>query len=51
VSALHPERVTEMRRRIVEHERAQGALRPRVVRAGAGTRELLRATGYAGDER
>lgn len=51
VAAAHPDRVRAMRARIDEHERAQSALRPRAVRAGAGTRELLRATGYAGDDR
>ena len=40
-----------LRSRLEAHEATQNALRPRAVRAGSGTRELLRATGYAGDER
>jgi len=51
LAASQPERVLAMRQRIEEYERAQNTLRPSSVRAGAGTRELLRATGYAGDER
>jgi len=40
-----------LRERLLRHEAEQNALRPRALRSGAGTRELLRATGYAGDER
>ncbi len=50
-AASQPERVQAMLQRIEAHERAQAALRPSSVRAGSGTRELLRATGYAGDDR
>lgn len=50
VAASHPERVTEMRARIAAHERESQARGPRAVRAGAGTLELLRATGYAGED-
>lgn len=51
VASAHPDRTESMRRAIEEHERALSARRPRAVRAGTGTREMLRATGYAGDER
>lgn len=51
LAAAQPGLGLELRRRIEEHERAQIQLRPRTFRAGAGTRELLRATGYAGEER
>ncbi len=40
-----------LRDRLLRHETEQNALRPHALRAGAGTRELLRATGYAGDGR
>lgn len=43
--------ISRLRRELEAHEAAQNALRPRAVPAGSGTRELLRATGYAGDER
>lgn len=47
----HPDRVRVLRGRLEEHEREVNALRPRALRSGTGTRELLRASGYAGDER
>ncbi len=51
VSSAHPERVASMRARIEAHERESKSRGPRAVRAGAGTLELLRATGYAGEDR
>ncbi len=51
LAPVHPDRAAAMRARIVAHERELTTLRPRAVRAGSGTRELLRATGYAGDDR